>query len=69
MLKNLTKIAAILSVLIFSTMAKAADPIRIPVLIWSSQVVMAKVIGVFLVIGSENEVAYTCFHGPLFIYP
>ena len=32
MLKNLTKIAAILSVLIFSTLAKAADPIRIPVL-------------------------------------
>ena len=45
MLKNLTKIAAILSVLIFSTMAKAADPIRIPVLNWSSQVVMANVIG------------------------
>jgi glycine betaine/proline transport system substrate-binding protein len=44
MLKNLTKIAAIISVLAFSTVAKAADPIRIPVLNWSSQVVMANVI-------------------------
>jgi len=43
MLKNLTKIAAILSVLIISTMAKAADPIRIPVLNWSSQIVMANI--------------------------
>ena len=43
MLKTLTKIAAILSVLFMSTMAKAADPIRIPVLNWSSQIVMANV--------------------------
>jgi glycine betaine/proline transport system substrate-binding protein len=43
MLKNLTKLTAILSVLIFSTVTKAADPIRIPVLNWSSQIVMANV--------------------------
>ena len=43
MLKVLTKVAAILSVLVISTMAKAADPIRIPVLNWSSQIVMANV--------------------------
>ena len=43
MLKNVTKIAVILSVLVFSTFAKAADPIRIPVLNWSSQIVMANV--------------------------
>ena len=43
MLKNLFKIAAIFSVLLFSTVSKAADPIRIPVLNWSSQIVMANV--------------------------
>ena len=43
MLKNLTKFAAIISVLLFSTFAKAADPIRIPVLNWSSQIVMAHI--------------------------
>jgi len=43
MLKVLTKVAAILSVLVISTMAKAADPIRIPVLNWSSQIVMANI--------------------------
>ena len=44
MFKITIKIAAIVSVLLFSTFAKAADPIRIPVLNWSSQVVMANVI-------------------------
>ena len=43
MLKNIINIAAILSVLVFSTFAKAADPIRIPVLNWSSQIVMAHI--------------------------
>ena len=43
MLKTLIKVAAILSVLFIGTMAKAADPIRIPVLNWSSQIVMANV--------------------------
>ena len=32
MLKTLTKVAAIISVLLLSTVSKAADPIRIPVL-------------------------------------
>ena len=45
MLKTLTKVAAIISVLLLSTFAKAADPIRIPVLNWSSQIVMANVLG------------------------
>ena len=43
MLKTLTKVAVILSVLFIDTMARAADPIRIPVLNWSSQIVMANV--------------------------
>ena len=43
MLKTLTKVAAIFAVLFVSTMARAADPIRIPVLNWSSQIVMANV--------------------------
>ena len=41
MVKTLIKVAAILSVLFISTVVKAADPIRIPVLNWSSQIVMA----------------------------
>ena len=45
MLKTLTKVAAIISVLLLSTVSKAADPIRIPVLNWSSQIVMANVLG------------------------
>ena len=56
MLKNLTKIVAILSVLVLSTVAKAADPIRIPVLNWSSQIVMANVLGqVFEELGYSVE--------------
>ena len=43
MLKTLLKVAAISSLLFVGTMAKAADPIRIPVLNWSSQIVMANV--------------------------
>ena len=43
MLKTLTKVAAIFALLFVGTMAKAADPIRIPVLNWSSQIVMANV--------------------------
>ena len=43
MLKTLTKVAAIFALLFVSTMARAADPIRIPVLNWSSQIVMANV--------------------------
>ena len=43
MIKTLVKVTAILSVLIISPIAKAADPIRIPVLNWSSQIVMANV--------------------------
>ena len=45
MLKTLTKIIAVIATtfafLALSTVAKAADPIRIPVLNWSSQIVMA----------------------------
>ncbi len=44
MLKNLIKISVIASILLFSNFAKAADTIRIPVLNWSSQIVMANVI-------------------------
>ena len=44
MLKFITKIAVIASLFVFSSVAKAADPIRIPVLNWSSQIVMANVI-------------------------
>ena len=43
MLKTLLKVVAISSLLFVGTMAKAADPIRIPVLNWSSQIVMANV--------------------------
>ena len=43
MLKTLIRVAAISSVLLFSSISKAADPIRIPVLNWSSQIVMANV--------------------------
>ena len=43
MLKTLLKVAAIVSVMFVGTVAKAADPIRIPVLNWSSQIVMANV--------------------------
>ena len=45
MIKTLVKVTAIVSVLIISPIAKAADPIRIPVLNWSSQIVMANVLG------------------------
>jgi len=49
MLKTLTKIIAVTATtfafLALSTVAKAADPIRIPVLNWSSQIVMANVLG------------------------
>ncbi|SVE05475.1 uncharacterized protein METZ01_LOCUS458329, partial [marine metagenome] len=43
MLKTLLKVVAIVSVMFIGTVAKAADPIRIPVLNWSSQIVMANV--------------------------
>ena len=43
MLKTLLKVAAIVSIMFIGTVAKAADPIRIPVLNWSSQIVMANV--------------------------
>ena len=43
MLKFITKIAVIASLFVFSSVAKAADPIRIPVLNWSSQIVTAHV--------------------------
>ena len=43
MLKTLIRVAAISSLLLFSSVSKAADPIRIPVLNWSSQIVMANV--------------------------
>ena len=49
MLKTLTKIIAVTATtfafLALSTVSKAADPIRIPVLNWSSQIVMANVLG------------------------
>ena len=49
MLKTLTKIIAVTATtfafLALSTVTKAADPIRIPVLNWSSQIVMANVLG------------------------
>ena len=45
MLKIITKVAVVLSLFVFSSVAKAADPIRIPVLNWSSQIVMANVLG------------------------
>ena len=43
MLKTLLKVVAIVSVMFIGSVAKAADPIRIPVLNWSSQIVMANV--------------------------
>ena len=43
MLKTLIKVTAIVSVLFIGGVAKAADTIRIPVLNWSSQIVMANV--------------------------
>ena len=43
MFKTLIRVAVIFSVLLFSSVSKAADPIRIPVLNWSSQIVMANV--------------------------
>jgi glycine betaine/proline transport system substrate-binding protein len=56
MLKIFTKITAVLSILVLSTVAKAADPIRIPVLNWSSQVVMANVMAqVFEELGYTAE--------------
>ena len=45
MLKIITKVAVLLSLFVFSGVAKAADTIRIPVLNWSSQIVMANVLG------------------------
>jgi len=45
MFKTLTKVAVVLALFVFSGVAKAADPIRIPVLNWSSQIVMANVLG------------------------
>jgi len=49
MINTLTKIIAVTATtfafLALSTVAKAADPIRIPVLNWSSQIVMANVLG------------------------
>ena len=60
MLKTLTKIIAVIATtfafLALSTVAKAADPIRIPVLNWSSQIVMANVLGqVFEELGYSVE--------------
>ena len=56
MLKNLIKISAIASILLFSSFAKAADTIRIPVLNWSSQIVMANVMAqAFEELGYEAE--------------
>ena len=43
MLKTITKVAAVLALFVFSSVDKAADPIRIPVLNWTSQIVMANV--------------------------
>ena len=45
MLKTLIKAAVVASLLVWGSVAKAADPIRIPVLNWSSQIVMANVLG------------------------
>ena len=56
MLKILTKVSVVLSLLAFSSVAKAADPIRIPVLNWSSQIVMANVMAqVFEEMGHTAE--------------
>ena len=56
MLKFITKIAVIASLFVFSSVAKAADPIRIPVLNWSSQIVMANVMAqVFEEMGHTAE--------------
>jgi len=43
-IKGFTTAAVILSFMAIGSVAKAADPIRIPVLNWSSQIVMANVI-------------------------
>ena len=56
MLKTLLKVVAIVSVMFIGTVAKAADPIRIPVLNWSSQIVMANVMAqVFEEMGHSVE--------------
>ena len=56
MLKFITKIAVVLSLFVFSSVTKAADPIRIPVLNWSSQIVMANVMAqVFEEMGHTAE--------------
>ena len=56
MLKTLMKAAVVASLLVWGSVAKAADPIRIPVLNWSSQIVMANVLGqVFEELGHTVE--------------
>ena len=41
--KGLVLAAVVVSFTVFGSIAKAADPIRIPVLNWTSQIVMANV--------------------------
>jgi glycine betaine/proline transport system substrate-binding protein len=43
MFKIIIKLAVVSTLLLFSTVSKSADPIRIPVLNWSSQIVMANI--------------------------
>ena len=55
-LKGLVLTAVVLSFTVFGSIAKAADPIRIPVLNWSSQIVMANVMAqVFEEMGHTAE--------------
>ena len=56
MLKKLACTAAVISLILFSSISKAADTIRIPVLNWSSQIVMANVMAqVFEEMGHTAE--------------
>ena len=43
LIRGLVLTAIVVSFTVFGSIAKAADPIRIPVLNWSSQIVMANV--------------------------
>ena len=48
LLKGLVLAAVVVSFTVFGSIAKAADPIRIPVLNWTSQIVMANVMAQIL---------------------
>ena len=53
--KGLVLAAVVLSFTVFGSIAKAADPIRIPVLNWTSQIVMANVMAQIF-----EEQGFTC---------